>query len=325
MPSLSNSIRPTERDLQILYFIYLLNGCSIDHITARFFNGSLKSCYRRVGQLKAAGLMGWQRPGSSSGVGSGKALLSLPAKGRELLAVEYLHVPTSAVRPVKQVSTAYARDHHLALCDFWLSLELAIEEKAKDHPTLYLEWTAEKELRASPIQVTQARRPAPKIRRFIPDGDFTIRLSSHNKQSFKLEIESDPLRRPTIIKDKLAGYFDYISSHKQHCATSGNGERPDIPFILWVVPDTKAQAVMAVWALELAQRFGDDPSFIWLTTRQAIASSSILTPIWKVAGVERLQSLIPAAYLEAAQPAFEPLPYQTLPSAYESYLTPISS
>jgi hypothetical protein len=325
MPSFKLTISPTDRDLQILHFIYLLNGCSIDHLAARFFGGSLKACYARVAKLKAADLVDWQRPGSSSGVGSGKALLSLPAKGREVLASEYLRSPVSAVRPVKQVSTAYARDHHLALCDFWLSLELAIEEKAKTHHSLYLEWTAEKELRASPIQVTQSRRPSPKIRRFIPDGDFTIWLSSSNKQTFKLEMESDPLRRPAIIKDKLAGYFDYISSHKQHCATSTAEPKPVIPFSLWVVPNAKAQAVMAVWALELAQRFGDDPSFIWITTRQAIASSSILTPIWKVAGVETLQSLIPAGYLEAAPPGLEALPDPTVPSAYENQLSPYYS
>jgi len=105
------------------------------------------------------------------------------------------------------------------------------------------------------------------------------------------------------------------------CATSTTEPKPDIPFILWVVPDAKAQAVMAVWTLELAQRFGDDPSFMWFTTRETIASSSILTPIWKVAGVERPQSLIPAVYLEPERPAFEPLPYQTLP-AYEDFTAP---
>src|SRR4051794_7602403 len=211
MPSFKLPIDPTDRDLQILHFIHLLNGCSIDHLAARFFNGSLKPCYARVAKLVTAGLIGTQRPGSSSGVGSGKSLLTLPERGRAVLATEYHRSPVSAVRPVKQVSTGYARDHHLALCDFWLSLELAVEEKAKTHQSLYLEWTAEKDLRSNPIQVTQARRPAPKIRRFIPDGDFTIRLNSEDKQTFKLEVESDPLRRPAIIKDKLAGYFDYLS------------------------------------------------------------------------------------------------------------------
>src|SRR5215212_1194117 len=147
MPSFNLSISLTDRDLQILYFIYLLNGCSIDHIAARSFSGSLKAAYARVAKLKAAGLISTQRTGSSSGVGSGKALLSLPDKGRGMLAVEYLRSPVSAVRPVKQVSTAYARDHHLALCDFWLSLEAAIEEKVKTRQSLYLEWTAEKALR----------------------------------------------------------------------------------------------------------------------------------------------------------------------------------
>jgi hypothetical protein len=317
MPIFKLSLSPTDRDLQILYFIYLLNGCSIDHLAARFFSGSLKAAYARVAKLMTAGLVGTQRPGSSSGVGSGKALLTLPDKGRAVLAAEYLRSPISAVRPVKQVSTAYARDHHLALCDFWLSLELAIEEGARSHQSLYLEWTAEKELRADPIQVTQARRPAPKIRRFIPDGDFTIWLSSNNKQTFKLEMESDPLRRPAIIKDKLAGYFDYISSDTKDCATSGTEPEPVVPFSLWVVPDTKAQLVMTAWILELAHRFGDDPSYFWITTRSAIASSSILTPVWKAAGVERPQGLIPAAYLEAAPPALEPLPPPSLPPAYD--------
>src|SRR4051794_39210430 len=114
MPSFKLAISPTDRDLQILYFIYLLNGCSIDHVAARFFKGSLKACYARVAKLMSAGLVGTQRPGSNSGVGSGKALLTLPPKGREVLALEYLHVPTSTVRPVKQVSTGYARNHHLA-------------------------------------------------------------------------------------------------------------------------------------------------------------------------------------------------------------------
>jgi hypothetical protein len=315
MPTYPNNINLTDRDVQILHFIYLLNGCSIDHIAARFFDGSLKSCYRRVGQLKAAGLIGWQRPGSSTGVGSGKALLTLPAKGRELLAVEYLHVPTSAVGPVKQVSTTYARDHHLALCDFWLSLELAVGEASTSHQSIYLEWVSEKVLRSNPIRVTTSRRPAPRLRRFIPDGDFTIRLAADRKQAFKLEMEMDPLRRPQIIKDKLAGYFDHLSALARDCATSSESGPPDIPFILWVVPDARAQSVMAAWTLELAQRFGDDPSFVWIATRAAIASRSILSPIWKVAGVEMPQSLIPTANFEAASPPLRPTTYPT--RAYE--------
>jgi hypothetical protein len=304
MPSFKLSISPTDRDLQILYFIYLLNGCSIDHLAARFFGGSLKACYARVAKLITAGLIGTQRPGSSSGVGSGKALLTLPDKGRVVLATEYLRSPVSAVRPVKQVSTAYARDHHLALCDFWLALELAIEANARIHPSLYLEWVSERELRSNPIQVTQERRPSPKIRRFIPDGDFTIRLSSESKQTFKLEMEMDPLRRPQIIKDKLTGYFDYLSSLIKDCATLPDAQKPKMPFILWVVPDAKSQAVMAVWTQELAQQSGDDPSAIWVTTRQAITSDSILSPVWKVSGVERPQSLIPASLLEPVPASF---------------------
>ena len=157
MPISPTSISPTVRDLQILYLIYLYNTCSIDHVAIRLFNGSMTSCYRRVTQLREAGLISWKRLGSSSGVGSGKALLSLSTRGREILASEYLHVPTSAVKPLKQISTTYGRDHHLALCDFWLALELAIANAADSHDSLYLEWVSEKVLRANPVRVTKAR------------------------------------------------------------------------------------------------------------------------------------------------------------------------
>src|SRR5215217_7985979 len=122
MPTSLYSINLTDRDLQILYCIYLLNGCSIAHIANKFFSGNFSTCYGRLSLLRAAGLIVWQRLGSTTGIGSGKALVSLPAKGREVLASEYLHVPASSVRPLKQISTAYNRDHHLLLCDFWIAM-----------------------------------------------------------------------------------------------------------------------------------------------------------------------------------------------------------
>ena len=148
----------------------------------------------------------------------------------------------------------------------------------------------------------EARRPSPKLRLFIPDGDFTIRLTPPSKQTFKLEMEMDPLRRPQIVKDKLAGYFDYIATLTKDCATSTEAPLPEVPFILWVVPDAKAQAVMAAWTLELAQRFDDDPSFIWITTRAAIASHTILTPIWKVVGGPEAHALLPTTQEIAGGP-----------------------
>src|SRR5215212_895003 len=111
MPTFPNSIHPTARDLQVLYLIYFLNACSIDHVAKRFFHGGLNTCYSRVSELRSAGLISWNRLGSTTGVGSGKALLSLTPQGRALLALEYLQVPPSAVRPLKQTSTAYGRDH----------------------------------------------------------------------------------------------------------------------------------------------------------------------------------------------------------------------
>jgi hypothetical protein len=329
MPTYNYSISPTERDLLTLYFIHLLNSCSIDHIAALLYNGSLSACYQRLALLSEredepeARLISWKRLGSSSGVGSGKALLSLTNKGREVLAIEYLHVPTSAIKPSKQISTSYGRDQHLALCDFWVELYLAVDNYSKKHKFLFMEFESERFLRSNPIVVTKSRRPVRRIKSFISDGNLLMRISPVDKQAFILEIESDPLRRPAIIKDKLAGYFDHLSSLILNCATSETGPKPDIPFILWVVPDSKAAAVMDAWVLELAQRFGDDPSFFWIAAKDQISRQRILAPIWKAVGVDRHQSLLPASHLQLLQPPLDSLPYHPA-QAYErlnQYLT----
>jgi len=302
--SLPASFNPTERDFETLYYIYLRNTCSIRQIAERFYGGSLSYCYRRLGQMRetAVGLISWNRPGSSSGVGSGQALLSLTKKGRVLLATEYLHVPPTTIRPLKQISSSYGRDHHLSIVDFCVAVDLAIGERAGGEAYPSHEWESERELNLRPIRVTKSRRPSPKLPYFIPDQGLIIRLSPHpdQQQCFKLEMEMNPLKRPRVIKDKIAGYMDYI-----YFLSKENPDTKEVPFILWVVPEAKAQAALIGWILELSAAFGDDPSYFWVTTRSHVTTERILTPIWQVAGVERPQSLIPTAVAvatEAPQP-----------------------
>src|SRR4051812_12803571 len=164
---------PIFRDLQILFFVYVCNTCSINHIATRFFEGSYSACHRRLWRLHEAGLISWRRIGSTTGVGSGKALVSLTTKGRATLA-EDLRVPASAIKPLKVISSAPARDHHLALCDFTLALDMAFGRLDDPSNLLCLEWQTDKELNASPVKVTKSRRPSPKLPYFLPDKGFSI-------------------------------------------------------------------------------------------------------------------------------------------------------
>src|SRR5687767_3718216 len=125
-----HSLAITSRDLQMLQMIYDYDTCSVDHLVARFFPqtpgrtalyGRQVACYRRVARLRDAGYVGVSRLGATSGIGSGKALLSLGPRGRALVA-EYLELSGSELRRLKEITTPYLRDHHLAVCDVRLGL-----------------------------------------------------------------------------------------------------------------------------------------------------------------------------------------------------------
>jgi hypothetical protein len=123
-----HSITITNRDQQILEMIYFYDTCSIDHLTTKFFPQRLDSlslygrkvaCYRRIAELREAGYVETYRLGSTTGVGSGKMLISLGSKGRKTLS-GYL-ASKSELRRQKEVSIPAIRDHHLAICDFRLA------------------------------------------------------------------------------------------------------------------------------------------------------------------------------------------------------------
>jgi hypothetical protein len=293
MPAAPHSISITTRDQQILEMIYFYDTCAIEHLETRFFPqrldqislyGRQVACYRRLAELREAGFVKVKRLGSTSGIGSGKMLISLDQFGIETVS-QSLELPRSEVRRLKQISTPEARDHHLQICDFRLALELACER----YSFLYLEWVSERRLAKPPITKVEDPRQTtkPPLIPLVADGLLTIRIGTQAKGSFRLEVERHPLRRRETVQTKLAGY-------------SALGRSESIP-TLWVVPDLRSQQVMSLWALELCQALGSDPSIIWITTRDNITPDLILEPIWQAVGVERTQSLIPDSLIQRYQ------------------------
>src|SRR5881275_1948108 len=112
MPAIKS---PTVRDIQIFEMIYDYDTCSVDHICIRLFGtsdnpgkyGPKVNCYRRIDKLKQAGYLSSHRLSSVSGVGSGKHLLGLTAKGRAALAKE-LEISASELRRLREVETPHA-------------------------------------------------------------------------------------------------------------------------------------------------------------------------------------------------------------------------
>ena len=78
--SLSQVPTLTNRDLSILAFAYNFGGVTADLICKRHFQagpGALRACYRRIARLISQGLLTSTRLPSATGVGSGKAFLTL--------------------------------------------------------------------------------------------------------------------------------------------------------------------------------------------------------------------------------------------------------
>src|SRR5215208_4000807 len=274
----------TPRDIKILQLVYAYDTCSADHLCARFFSasptpgryGPQVTCYRRVARLRQAGYLTAYRLPSLSGMGSGKLLLGLGPKGRKLLA-EYLQLPRSQLKQLKQVVTPVLGAHHLAVCDVRLALELACEGR----PGVSLDWVSERELRNQPITRVKDPRPqpegvtAPDIP-LIPDGQLTITLPEGAEQTFQLEVDLGTIPAKRMLS-KLAGYLALAM---------------DSP-ILWVVPDQRRLEAIANWALKLSKALEIDPSIFWISTKAQITPQAVLGPIWRVVGGPEAHALIP--------------------------------
>ncbi len=266
-------MRMTARDAAVLDMVLRYGGCTVDQIRRRFFRrrGARSACYARLAQLRDAGLLASFRLPSQTGVGSGRAFLTLGRAGCRVLA-ERLGVQLGDLRRQQQACAPLFLAHHLAIGDLRLALELASEEQTG----LYLqEWIPEHELKRVPLQVAGEARPATVP--LVPDGLFTLSRGDGAQQAFLLEMDMGTVA-PKRLRAKLRAYF----------------RRPNAEAfpILFVVPDRVRQAAIAAWAAQEAAQQAADPTVVWLTTRERVDPSTILTvPIWQVVGGPQAMAL----------------------------------
>src|SRR5437868_916361 len=88
----------SERDINILMFIHFYNGCTVEHLRRRFFRTvwGRSACYARIRRLCEAQYLESKRLPSMSGVGSGKAFLTIGALGRSVVS-DALSIPLADV------------------------------------------------------------------------------------------------------------------------------------------------------------------------------------------------------------------------------------
>src|SRR4051812_21604274 len=112
----------TNRDIAILQMVYTYSGCTAEHIRRRFFTGR-SPCFTRIAKLVATGYLASRRLPSSSGIGSGKAFLTIGPKAHPVLA-EVLGVSLADLTRASRAMKPQIVDHHAAICHTRLSVEL---------------------------------------------------------------------------------------------------------------------------------------------------------------------------------------------------------
>ena len=156
-----------ERDHDMLAMVFWYGGCVVVHLQRRFFptEGARSACYARVARLVRAKHLTSVRLPSQSGRGSGKAFLIIGPRGRPLMAKRF-ELSISELNHLKHGLTPLFVAHHLAVCDFRLSLEMACE-----HSQLLslLEWeSAGRSSRNSVSGAGRRTRVACEVRRNSP-------------------------------------------------------------------------------------------------------------------------------------------------------------
>lgn len=255
----------TPRDLNILLMVYEFRGVTADHIRCRFFpnptTGAIKSCYRRIAALVAAGYLSSRRLPALSGIGSGKAFL-LPGPAARPVLAKMLGLTRSELARIRLQAPSVI-NHHMALIDTRLAFERAAENSRR---FTLVEWNGDGDL------VIRVKDPLTKESvTLIPDASFTLALRGSNQtQTFYLEQDLGTVP-PKRLRPRLRGYL----VHAQETPTP----------VLFVVPDAQRQAAIARWASEEAARLNADPTLFWLTIAEHITEHQVLSaPIWQVAG-----------------------------------------
>lgn len=259
-------VQLTDRDARLLEMVFAYRGVTVGLLRRRFFPtpGARSACYARVQRLVAGQYLVASRLPSASGVGSGKALLTLGPRGRRVVAALSGHTRTELGRASRLVAPLVVA-HHLAIGDVRLSLELAAERS----PVLSLvAWTPEIELARTPLSITDPIDGT--TVRWVPDGALTLALPDGRRQQFLLELDRGTIPG-TRLRVRLRGYLLLADVRP----------RP----VLFVVPDAARETAIRGWVEAEAARLGADPTVVWLTTLGRVGERTVLdAPIWQVAG-----------------------------------------
>lgn len=288
------SLQLTPRDIEIIRAVYRYDGMFGFQIRRRFWgqNGHQRTYLERLAALIAAGYLRAVSLPSDTGRGSGQRLVVLGRAAHALLA-ELEGLSHEDIARLRHAIVPALWRHERSVRDIRLSLDLACQ----DHPLAELtEWVTDAQFHRTPIRL---RVPQPdRMERdqaidLIPDGKFTIELSTGQAKTCFLEVDQDTEQTPGKMKSRLRAYFQHVGTHLWP--------------VLWIVPSQRRAEKLTRWILEEAASLGCSPAIFAITTRNQVDERRVLThPIWQVVGLPTPMSLLPSPPLTRELRAHEP-------------------
>jgi hypothetical protein len=251
-------------------------GCTTEQIHARFWRpgSSPSACYRRIALLVDADYLRAFRLPSLTGIGSGKRFLTIGPRGRACLLARGSGVVAGTL--AQAAFTPLFAEHHLAIGDFRLSLELAAEAASGVQLT---DWTPEAALRRHPLRVVPSseRGSRQQTITIVPDGAFTLTYGDRRQRCF-LEIDMGTIAPPRL-RLKARGYL-------LHDATRSTP-------VFFVVPGDGRARQLSETVQDETRGLSRSPSTFFIATRDRVTPDTVLAfPIWEQVGVPGRQAIV---------------------------------
>lgn len=247
---------------------------------------NIKTCQRWLRAKVRQGYLRWFPCPLMGQTGRSERVYYLnPKRASEIRAL--LQLPQDQPLTTRPPSNPVKIDHHLKINDFIIALICGLGQKYSfecipeygrgNHKILNL-----KEKYIS----DRVTLPVPPYREitFVPDAVFTIKnCLSDQKALFFLEIDngSEPV---SSLKNKLLAYTSYARGRFQRYSAEFTFSFKGFRTLIVTTGQTRLKHLLL-----LCKEFG---SIFWLTTFDKVSPSTILTPIWLVAGTEEYRVIV---------------------------------
>jgi hypothetical protein len=275
----------TQRDIEIICFVYRMDGCVTETLRERFWPSSVRTTvHARLARLVEAKYMTTLRLPPITNRGSGPSWYTIGSASLPLL-TQTLGLSPTERKQLRHATLPTAFRHEVDSRTARLRLELAIERAGV---VTLEEWQTERALRRQAIRVHDAL--SRDVLELTPDGALTLATADGRICHLLYELDRGTLVSSQRMVPRLRAHLQYSEARA----------------VLIVVPDAVRAAQVSRWAMQAARQLDVSPDLFWLAEFDQITAETALThPIWTIVGRGRaalLSALLPTPAAQRIEP-----------------------